>query len=65
MSDFNVEQEKLDKFIAKYTKLNEVVDKLSLTEIHNMKPLLDGTAICKLYDVKPGKYMRGLMEEEI
>ena len=36
-----------------------------MTDVHTLKPLLDGKQICDLYSIKPGKAIKFIMDEEL
>ena len=36
---------------------------MQLTNVHQVRPILDGKQICALYEVKPGKLIKPLLDE--
>lgn len=55
----------LDAIIAKQAALNAEIENNDLTNIHLVKPLIDGKQICALYEVRPGKLIKPLLDELI
>ena len=49
--------------MAKYEALNAMIKTIGLTDVHNTRPLLDGKQICALYEIKPGKMIKPLLDE--
>ena len=43
--------------------MNAKIDDIGLTDVHNTRPLLDGKQICALYEIKPGKMIKPLLDE--
>ena len=60
-----VDQSLLDEICSQQLVLNNVIARLSLDQIHTVRPVLDGKQICALYDIKPGKMIKPLMDELI
>ena len=51
--------------MEKQSAFNEAISALNLTDIHNVRPILDGKELCTLYGVKPGKLVKPLLDELI
>lgn len=49
----------------KFTHFNNIIVNESLKGVHTMKSLLDGKDICELYQIKPGKAIKFIVEEQI
>ena len=49
--------------MIEYEKLNNLIEKSGLKEIHLMKTAIDGKAIQDLYQCKPGKHMKFIIDE--
>ena len=58
-----IDTDKLSAILAKQRALNEVISAMGLTEVHNVRPILDGKAICALYEIRPGKMIKPLLDE--
>lgn len=46
-----------------HSKLNELIECSRLRNIHKIKPMIDGKGIQLLYECKPGKHMKPIMDE--
>jgi len=55
--------EKVEASLKTCSEFNEVVKKVGLHDFHLRKPILDGKAVCDIYEIKPGKIMKPLMDE--
>lgn len=42
-----------------------MIRKEGLLGVHNIRSMLDGKDICALYEIKPGKSIKFLIEEQI
>jgi len=49
--------------VLKQTALNAEIEALGLLNVHQVRPVLDGKQICALYEVKPGKLLKPLIDE--
>lgn len=64
-SDFDIDHKLMEPLLAKYAHLNDLIAHERLSGVHQTKPLLDGKQICELYSIKPGKAIKGIMDEEL
>lgn len=64
-SEFDVDEGSLRGLLAKYEHLNRVITQEKLGSVHLVKPVLDGKQICEMYGIKPGKALKGLIEETL
>lgn len=53
----------LRKILAAHELTVLTIERLRLTNVHALKPLLDGNKIMQLYGCRPGKHLKSLMEE--
>lgn len=49
--------------VTSVQKLNYMIAEAGLKDFHKQRPLVDGKQICQLYEIKPGKIMKPLMDE--
>ena len=49
--------------MSKYEQLNILIEKTGLKDIHLMKTVIDGKAIQDIYQCKPGKHMKFIIDE--
>ncbi|TNV82489.1 hypothetical protein FGO68_gene295 [Halteria grandinella] len=64
-SEFNVSESHLLQIIEKYGRLNQVINEEQLDKVHMMRPALDGNDVCLLYQIKAGKALKFLLEEQL
>jgi len=53
----------LNQTLQKYSNFVKLINDSGLSDVHNLKPLLDGKSIQVIYNCKPGKHMGGLINE--
>lgn len=58
-----IDEDKLSSILAKQSALNGAISAMGLTGVHSMRPVLDGKAICGLYEISPGKLIKPLLDE--
>ncbi|AET40304.1 tRNA adenylyltransferase Ecym_5566 [Eremothecium cymbalariae DBVPG len=59
----NLEGETLVDLTDKYQRFENFVKDNGLTDVHNLKPLIDGKEIAKLYNIRGGPWMSTLMHD--
>jgi len=62
---FAIDEQSLKDKLFWQTTINKVIKDSSLNDIHTVKPLLDGKQICAIYEMKPGKMLKPLIDETI
>ena len=60
-----VDLERLAQITQGQTGLNQCIKDLGLDDFHKVKPLMDGKSIANLYEIKPGKLLKPLIDELI
>lgn len=63
LSHKQVNLENLEIIMQKHQKLNKIIEKVGFRDIHLLKPILDGKSICVIYNCKPGRHMKFIMDE--
>ena len=58
-----VDEAIIDGIQERQRALNAEIEACGLTDVHLVKSVLDGKAICALYEVKPGKILKSLLDE--
>ena len=53
----------VEEALNTHEKLNQLIDKTKMRNIHLVKPMIDGKGIQLLYGCKPGKHMKPLIDE--
>ena len=61
----NLVEDRLEDLIKKYSHLNYLIEMEGLRGVHIVKPILDGKDICSIYEIKPGKAIKFITEEQI
>lgn len=62
---FYISEEAMDNVVKNYTALLSLIETLSLQEVRELKPLVDGKIISKTLQRKPGPWMRSVVDEVI
>jgi hypothetical protein len=52
-----------DECLEQIKEINRIINELGLSNFHHKKTLIDGKSICELFEVKPGKIMKPLIDE--
>jgi hypothetical protein len=55
----------LEQSLKECHTFNQRVTDAGLWDFHLRRPLLDGKTLCDLYEIKPGKIMKPLLEEQL
>lgn len=63
LSHKSVNLEVLSEIIKKHENLNEIINDAGLREVYTLKPMVDGKSIQIMYECKPGKHMKFIIEE--
>ncbi|RLV92024.1 CCA tRNA nucleotidyltransferase mitochondrial [Spathaspora sp. JA1] len=53
----------INENVHKYEQLFATIDHLNLTDVHNVKPLIDGTTLSKRLNLKPGPWLKSVNDE--
>eukprot|EP00350_Pseudokeronopsis_sp_OXSARD2_P011379 CAMPEP_0170567506 /NCGR_PEP_ID=MMETSP0211-20121228/80525_1 /TAXON_ID=311385 /ORGANISM="Pseudokeronopsis sp., Strain OXSARD2" /LENGTH=127 /DNA_ID=CAMNT_0010888983 /DNA_START=766 /DNA_END=1149 /DNA_ORIENTATION=+ len=64
-TEFVVNEDLLKELVQRYVHLNELIKAEKLENVHNWKAIIDGNTLCDLYEVKPGKILKSLLEEQM
>lgn len=64
-NNIKISDEAIDDVVKNYSALLSLIESLSLQDVRDLKPLVDGKVISKALQRKPGPWMRSVVDEVI
>jgi len=60
-NDINIDA--LRKILGEHEEVIGLIDDLRLTNVHLLKPIINGQTVMELYGCKPGKHLKAIIEQ--
>ena len=64
-TEFLINEDMLKELVQRYVHLNELIKVEKLENVQNWKAIIDGNTLCDLYEIKAGKILKSLLEEQM